>query len=152
MTDRVEDTLRAQWGAIETEAYERHRKANSGAIGQILEPSNSVEYWFVVVALERFFPERGAKDATIRALQAEVGELRERLAGQAKLVAAGAHLGLAGSDIRNDDMSPSPETNDWHMSEAKRLASEAFNESEQAEMDRMLRDLETTPEAQSHDL
>ncbi|MAL99447.1 MAG: hypothetical protein CL583_13475 [Alteromonadaceae bacterium] len=91
--------------------------------------------------------DRDAKDATIRALQEENEGLRETFAMRDKLVNAGIHLALSNSDIYNLDMSPAPAINSWHESEAKRLAREAYDEYEQAQIEQLQRDMdeEDTP-------
>lgn len=52
----------------------------------------------------------------------------KNLSIRSKATAAGVHLALSLQDIRHDDFSPSPETNDWHRREAERLADELNDE------------------------
>ena len=51
------------------------------------------------------------------------------------------HLSLSFADIRNDDMSPSPETNDFHHKEALRLARKFYDDYERRQAEEALREM-----------
>lgn len=53
---------------------------------------------------------------------------------RSKATQAGIHLALSMEDIRNEDGTPSPETNGWHRSEAERLARECRDDMEAREI------------------
>jgi hypothetical protein len=58
---------------------------------------------------------------------------------RSKAAQAGIHLALSMEDIRNADWTPSPETNDWHRSEAARLAGELRDELEAGDIRKALK-------------
>ena len=93
-------------------------------------------------ASRRLSEDRAFLLSAIRALQEENERLRETFAMRDKLVSAGVHLALSNSEIYNLDMSPAPAINSWHESEAKRLAREAYDEYEQAQIEQLQRDMD----------